>query len=67
MLTVLVIVEPFISFVLIGAASAIVLVAFLFRFASTVAHFPFWGMLGAAVACVAVLACFRGVIALLSR
>ena len=66
-LAVLTILEPFVSFLLIGFAAALVLVSFVFRFASTLQHYPFWGMLGVAVACLLALALFRGLIALLAR
>ena len=66
-LALLVILEPIVSFVLVGIATLTVLVAFFFKFASNVAHFPFWGMLAGAVGCMMLLTIYRGLIALLSH
>lgn len=60
-LTLLVILEPLVRFALSALALLLVLTALFLEVASTRA-IPFWGMLGTAVGCVALLALYQGLI-----
>lgn len=60
-LAVLVILEPLVRFALSALALLLVLTALFLEVASSRAV-PFWGMLGTAVGCVALLALYQGLI-----
>ncbi len=60
-LALLVILEPLVRFALSALALLLVLTALFLEVASTRA-IPFWGMLGTAVGCVALLALYQGLI-----
>ncbi len=60
-LTLLVILEPLVRFALSALALLLVLTALFLEVASTRA-IPFWGMLGTAVGCVALLALYQGLV-----
>lgn len=66
-LAVLTILEPLVSFLLVGTAMALTLVSIMFRYASTVQHYPFWGMLALALGCVGILGVYRMLMGWLSR
>lgn len=61
----LIILEPFVRLALGGAAVLGVLTAFLFE-ASAVPNFPFWFQISMSFGCLVVLACYYGLIRLLS-
>ena len=60
-LAVLVILEPLVRFALSALALLLVLTALFLEVASSRA-IPFWGMLGTAIGCVALLALYQGLI-----
>jgi hypothetical protein len=42
-------------------------VSLMFRFASTVQHYPFWGMLALALGCIGIRGVYRMLVAWLAR
>lgn len=66
-LALLLMVEPFIGFVLASAALLAIPTAFLFEFAGTRSEFPFWGMIAFGVACFLTLAGYHALLRLLAR
>lgn len=62
----LIIVEPIVRLVLAGGALLLVLTAFFYRLCTRVPHFPFWGMLGIAIASMLLLALYYALLRVLS-
>ena len=65
-LALLVILEPVVRFLLAGLALLVTLDALFFAALRPLSAFPFWGMLGFAVACVALLAVYHAALRVFS-
>ena len=66
LLTLLVILEPIVSFLLTALALLIALTALLWAFADSKPNFPFWTVLAGSLACVLVLALYHALMRALS-
>jgi hypothetical protein len=65
-LSVLVVLEPFVSTILSALTVLGVFFALFFRFLVRLPHFPFWTMLGVSVGCATILMLYYGIIRILS-
>src|SRR5690242_1577022 len=67
LLALLIVLEPIVSAILVFCAMVGTITALVFRLATTLPDFPFWGMLGVSLGCAGALALYHGLMRVLTN